>query len=1021
MNGSGEASRLVTAAAQRRDLVLDLSNHGLKALPEGLREITHLSELLLNGNKLECLPDWLGELTSLRRLHLGRNRLTSLPDSLRSLVRLTSLHLGGNQLAQLPVWLGDFVGLESLHLESNGLVEVPEWLLNLHNLYWLDLGGNRLAELPGWFSGLQRLSTVHLYRNRMTHLPESIRGLSGLTALYLNGNRLTALPEWLGELSGLIRLHLYGNKLTTLPDSIRNLTNLTVLDLKGNCLGELPESLQDLTSLATLDLDSNNLRTLPEWAGDLTGLTRLAIQDNPLRSPPQEIRAAGTSSTLAFLRALQRGSDKQWHSKLLVVGEARVGKTSIAAALRGLPFDPQESPTRGVDIATLDLEPVPPVGAQAQLSMWDFGGQLEYRATQRFYLTDRSLFLLAWNVEGGPETHGRVAQWLETIQSAAPESPVIIVGTHSTGRVSDLDEAGLRHRYPNVAEILQVDCKDGTGIPELRQHLAALAVTLPLMGQPWPRAWTAAARRLTDQPGKFITIDQATTLLRKSGVEDSTEHAALLAVLHDRGEILHFTQADLRETVILQPAWVDEMVTRVLDSKQVFARGGLLSRAHRAELWADIHDTGMRDTLLAVMERFRLAYRIGGPDDEDIALIVERLPPGEPTSVRRQWNEARTETGVRELRVTYRLPSRPAGIPSWFIAQEHRFSTGMAWAHGALLRRPEDGYGIREAWALLEDDCREQPTIRLAVCGIDPLDFRQTLDEGFRCILDHYPGLRYEKLVPCICGEESGTTCGHEFNYDEVHRFVDQARPKIQCYQTGIMVDPRELLYGLRPYREQADLANIRTEIAEFRAEVRSGLHKIDNGQLWQRNRIRDLLQLGRADEVDHYPRLFTVTEIGLQRYELHMWCENPDRPHPLPEDIGVHRFVKKPDWLRPYAPYLLFALRTLVSLTPLVGPALGAAGEQLSNVVQNDLQLSTSLLQELAGHHITTIDVVELDKPPRGGGEINALYQQLLQITKGFSGLYPREIPEYKDSVFYLCADHRRQLEQPAHNVSET
>jgi hypothetical protein len=121
---------------------------------------------------------------------------------------------------------------------------------------------------------------------------------------------------------------------------------------------------------------------------------------------------------------------------------------------------------------------------------------------------------------------------------------------------------------------------------------------------------------------------------------------------------------------------------------------------------------------------------------------------------------------------------------------------------------------------------------------------------------------------------------------------------------------------------------------------------------------------------------------------------------------------------LGPYARQLLFTLKILLQITPLIGPALGAIGKQLSTSVQSRLELSIGLLQELTGHHIVSIDT-ELDKSPPTGTQINALYQQLSKITYGFAGLYPREIPEYKDSVFYLCADHRKQLEQPMHDAS--
>jgi internalin A len=80
-----------------------------------------------------------------------------------------------------------------------------------------------------------------------------------------------------------------------------------------------------------------------------------------------------------------------------------------------------------------------------------------------------------------------------------------------------------------------------------------------------------------------MTIRKADDLMADTGLEDPATRQLVRAVLHDRGEILHFQHdPELAERVVLQPAWIDSMITKVLDSQQVADRGGLLSRAHRA-------------------------------------------------------------------------------------------------------------------------------------------------------------------------------------------------------------------------------------------------------------------------------------------------------------------------------------------------------------------------------------------------------------------------------------------------------
>jgi len=129
--------------------------------------------------------------------------------------------------------------------------------------------------------------------------------------------------------------------LAVLPEAIGQLTGLTTLDLSGNQLTALPEAIGQLTALTTLDLSSNRLTVLPDAIGQLAGLITLDLSRNPqLSDPPPEVIARGTQAVLAFLRARATSSIERWHSKVLVVGEATVGKTSLVKRLLGDVFDP---------------------------------------------------------------------------------------------------------------------------------------------------------------------------------------------------------------------------------------------------------------------------------------------------------------------------------------------------------------------------------------------------------------------------------------------------------------------------------------------------------------------------------------------------------------------------------------------------------------------------------------------------------------------------------------------------------
>lgn len=46
-------------------------------------------------------------------------------------------------------------------------------------------------------------------------------------------------------------------------------------------------------------------------------------------------------------------------------------------------------------------------------------------------------------------------------------------------------------------------------------------------------------------------------------------------------------------------------------------------------------------------------------------------------------------SGACEIKVLYQLNTMPPGIPTWFIARSHRFTTNTHWRTGAVLQHPD--------------------------------------------------------------------------------------------------------------------------------------------------------------------------------------------------------------------------------------------------------------------------------------------------------------------------------------------
>ena len=63
-----------------------------------------------------------------------------------------------------------------------------------------------------------------------------------------------------------------------------------------------------------------------------------------------EQRADGPRAQLAYKKALKDGSVKVYRGRILLIGQDRAGKTSLKKSLLGLPFDPKEQSTEGIEV-----------------------------------------------------------------------------------------------------------------------------------------------------------------------------------------------------------------------------------------------------------------------------------------------------------------------------------------------------------------------------------------------------------------------------------------------------------------------------------------------------------------------------------------------------------------------------------------------------------------------------------------------------------------------------------------------
>ena len=270
-----------------------------------------------------------------------------------------------------------------------------------------------------------------------SELPGTLYSVACIKSLSVVKSGLSRLSEQLGELKSLQRLRLSGNKIRRLPDTISRLQKLKFAHCDRNALDNLPDTLGCLGSLESLDLTHNKLEKLSASLGLLTNLRNLWFARNRLKFPPAHILNKGTESILEFLSDFLDDPVANNQIKMTLVGGSGVGKSALVKALNhtkdwrinGVGPVPK---TEGVEISTMDL-------MHSKLKVFDLAGDEAMFSSHHFFLSENTLYQVVFDMSAYTVSKtslsiyqlGRLELWLQVIFSRAPNSHVLLVGTHA--------------------------------------------------------------------------------------------------------------------------------------------------------------------------------------------------------------------------------------------------------------------------------------------------------------------------------------------------------------------------------------------------------------------------------------------------------------------------------------------------------------------------------------------------------------------------------------------------------------
>jgi internalin A len=408
-----------------------------------LTELTALQSLSCSDTQVSDLRPLAG-LTALQSLSCSRTQVSDL-SPLARLTALRSLSCNSTQVRDLSPLAG-LTALQSLSCSETQVIDLSP-LARLTALQTLSCFHTLVSDLSP-LARLTALQTLSCFSTLVSDLSPLAR-LTALKSLSCFRTQVSDLSP-LARLTALQSLSCNDTRVSDLSP-LACVATLQSLDCSGTQVRDL-SALVQLGDLRKLNCSSTPLSTLSDALVWHPSLRELRLFDTRITKIPTEVlsRQSGDNCldrVRAHLRDLEAGDEILPDTKVLVLGNGRIGKTQICRRLRGEAFEPDADSTHGIRVVSAEL-PVRPRGmktaespsapGEATVHLWDFGGQDLYHGTHALFMRTTSVFIAVWTPQsddtqqyeygGTTFCNHPLAYWIEFIRhQSGAESPVLIV------------------------------------------------------------------------------------------------------------------------------------------------------------------------------------------------------------------------------------------------------------------------------------------------------------------------------------------------------------------------------------------------------------------------------------------------------------------------------------------------------------------------------------------------------------------------------------------------------------------
>ncbi|XP_004348395.2 pelle/IL-1 receptor associated Kinase [Capsaspora owczarzaki ATCC 30864] len=654
-------------------------------------------------------------------------------------------------------------------------------------------------------------------------LAEALKVNTTLTQLDIPNRSLRedgaqAIAEALKVNTALTQLDLHNNQIgdagaQAIAEALKVNTALIQLDLSRNLVGDagalsISEALRANSTLQNLNLGSNQIgdagaRSISEALRQNKTLQILSLWFNQIGDAGalsiSEALRENTTLQKLNLEFNQIGYVEETEVRVVVLGDPSVGKTSL---VRGIAdgyvrqafsnvFNLAKS-TDGIDISTVVLREK---DKSMILIIWDFAGQEVYLVSHQFFLRERTVYLVLFDVREDLSLHSRLAFWLRSLHACVPNADIILVGTHIDdpsytserqqeqkqnldNLLSTLQESRVSF---NVRSAVYINARNSTGapsMPELKTALFQAGQDMPFYTQPVDGRYIQFRDSLRKRADQLVAqnkpplcrwheivelgqslglsgraIDEFMQLLRFQGWV--VFHRLADSATQDPPDVLALQPATLlasmNDIVILNPQWFTKTVlTGVITQRPQdrWVKDGIVTRQDLLRnAWKGI-DSAICDQFVLLLQRYELLYKMSdadqpGTDSGTRYVIPSYLPAYEFDPSR--WSLKPAAGEPHEVAIVMETKFLLEGFFSRLLVRFHERKFSLtAWKDAVLVNCG----GPR---ALLRVH-RNASNVRLefTVRGQHPEELLPTLIEILdKLSSDWYPGISWETYLRC--------------------------------------------------------------------------------------------------------------------------------------------------------------------------------------------------------------------------------------------------------------------------------